>query len=790
MLKHSFSLCLTIGVVLQSASYGEPEKVNPTPALSIDYESGTLDSGIRGVEAEPPTVKEGITLSTDIRRSGKYAIRYKIAHQDGDSAEKTTYRAESICRGPGDITRYGDGDHVEYRFSIYVPGTWRAAPSERGYIWIWQVKRSSKAADLVVAIHGNRLFCGLLNTHLTLVEELPREAWIDVKLRMRWGYFRQGWLKAYVKLANDREYTLVKTLTGMTMYTERPEDPHLKWGLHKPKFDSSVAEYGPRTIYYDDIHVTKFAPTPEEVILGTRGRLDEGLATVLRVDYETGTLSSGVPGVSAKKPAASDSIAISTDIVRSGKYAVRHKVGRGGDYHSAGATRAESHTMGLGGLSRYRDGDYYQYRFSIYLPKSYEGGTSDIIWQFKRFAGGPDQIVVINGDTINGPAGTLVKNCPRDTWVDIQLRIRWGYFKNGWIKAYVKFAKEKEYTLVGTRKGRNMRNAWAGNYLKWGLYSPNYNGKTKVIYHDDISVSLFKPTPDEVLLGKETKEEESLCPVISVDYETGELDSGGRNVRPSIPKDKDADALAISSEVRRSGKFAGRHRAAYRFQDGAQVYSEAFGGNGFSAFSVGEHVQHRFSMYVPKSWKVFNDDSDYFVWQFKPLSDRNLPDGAVAIKGNNIVLRMNGKTFPLLKDFPRDTWIDLKFQVRWNAWLKSFVKLASAEDYALVSTMVGRNMDGESQPAYLKWGLYRIDLKKEEAEDVDPAELILEDGLDVPAEKMKDLRIVYLDDLYVDIFKPTGDEMGGTEGNEDAPAPVKATPFEPEPVDLLLPGEK
>lgn len=225
---------------------------------------------------------------------------------------------------------------------------------------------------------------------------------------------------------------------------------------------------------------------------------------IFKVDYESGTLDSGVPGVAAVRPEADDSIVISSDIVRSGKYAVRHRVGYSPKYRSRNALRAESSNMHTDGPVRYSEGDYHQYRYSYYVPKDSYGNRVGLVWQFKRFMGRPDRIIVLDG------------NFPRDTWVDVLYRIKWGHEREkGWVKHYQKLASEKEYKLQSIQVGRNMLDARARyTYLKWGIYKPIFpkdapETSRRTIYHDDISVAVFEPTAEELELEKLTAEEQA-----------------------------------------------------------------------------------------------------------------------------------------------------------------------------------------------------------------------------------------------------------------------------------------
>ena len=235
-------------------------------------------------------------------------------------------------------------------------------------------------------------------------------------------------------------------------------------------------------------------------------------STILTVDYETGTLNSGVMGVSATLPPATDAITISSDYMRSGLYSVRSKVAYNSDYISDGNYRAETNTMAFL-PSRYSAGDQDRYRFSLCLDPSWIADTRDsidIVWQFKRFSSSPDMFVAVKGLDIvlrgqNGYQMTIVKNYQIGQWMDFQLDVNWSPDAEGATAAYYKYATSSSYSYVDTYHGPTMLDGTPANaYLKWGDYKPdfsisNYPQLARIVYHDDISVTAL-PEPSSAAL--------------------------------------------------------------------------------------------------------------------------------------------------------------------------------------------------------------------------------------------------------------------------------------------------
>ena len=251
----------------------------------------------------------------------------------------------------------------------------------------------------------------------------------------------------------------------------------------------------------------------------------EGMSElVLRVDYENGCLTNAGQGVVAEGPAAKDAFFISDKKARSGKFSLRTKVAGSNDYVSYGKHRAETTTMGCK-ATRYNEGDVFRYRFSFMLQDDWEYDSRDsldIIWQFKRFDGGPDMFIATKGKDIVLRCGrdgqwTLVRNYVTGEWLDVCLIVRWSSGTNGFFEAYSRRAAEEHFKPVASFCGGNTRDDRPNStYLTWGIYKPDMDTSIaknpRVIYHDDIIVermtggqSRLQATPNKLPEGSARK---------------------------------------------------------------------------------------------------------------------------------------------------------------------------------------------------------------------------------------------------------------------------------------------
>lgn len=227
----------------------------------------------------------------------------------------------------------------------------------------------------------------------------------------------------------------------------------------------------------------------------------EGMSELtMRVDFEGGDLTRAGDGIVSDGPLAKDAFLISERNARSGRFCLRTKVAHSDDYISYGKHRAETTTLKLKS-THYNEGDVFRYRFSFCLDESWDfdnRDSADIIWQFKRFDGGPDMFIAVKGKEVvlrHGRDGQelLFQSCKPGEWVDMCLIIRWSAGSRGLVEAFSKRAEEVQYQKVASVQGPNTRDdRWDSTYLTWGIYKPDMQASTAakahLIYHDDIRV--------------------------------------------------------------------------------------------------------------------------------------------------------------------------------------------------------------------------------------------------------------------------------------------------------------
>jgi hypothetical protein len=153
--------------------------------------------------------------------------------------------------------------------------------------------------------------------------------------------------------------------------------------------------------------------------------------------------------------------------------------------------------------ARYNSGDRRRYQFSVMLDKDWQVSKTtavDIIWQFKRTAGGPDMFVGVKRGSIvlrhMKDQDVLVKSYKPGEWMDFRFDISWSAGADGLIECWVRIGKDREVTKVLTYTGPNIdgtRTKQFG-YVKWGLYRPDAEQavdvtKARIVYHDDIVIA-------------------------------------------------------------------------------------------------------------------------------------------------------------------------------------------------------------------------------------------------------------------------------------------------------------
>lgn len=257
------------------------------------------------------------------------------------------------------------------------------------------------------------------------------------------------------------------------------------------------------------------SPTRKEPGTEDMFRAELPRTRILHVDYETGTLDSGVTNILVVPPQNPDAITISQS-ARFGHFAVKTTVGFSEDYVTAGKPRAETATMKIP-ESFYSAGEKWEYCFSLMLDHGWlidPSGAAEIIWQFKRFDSGslhinPDMFVAVKRGFIvlrsPGRQTSLVdlaKVVPGQ-WMDFRINVLWSHEPNGLTEVWFRPAAGADFAKVAVITGPNMGDDRPKSaYIKWGIYRPEClpsggqpcstaDFSPRIVYHDEISAALI-----------------------------------------------------------------------------------------------------------------------------------------------------------------------------------------------------------------------------------------------------------------------------------------------------------
>ncbi len=230
---------------------------------------------------------------------------------------------------------------------------------------------------------------------------------------------------------------------------------------------------------------------------------------ILNVDYESGTLDSGIPGLTTTHATAPDAEAVVQPGHQS-SYADQHKVTLDDPgYFSDGAPRSESATDQLSN-GVFHIGDTQRYEVSVLLQdwQPYQSGDStsgDIVFQGKYSGGQPPAFYLMtkrNAVAFRSPQMNQQTTVVADfrpyinQWMNFRVDARWTTDQTGYFTVSVElpgqagYQQVVSYTNVATWQPSSPANF---GYLKWGLYRPseslaNGDVATRIVQHDDIRI--------------------------------------------------------------------------------------------------------------------------------------------------------------------------------------------------------------------------------------------------------------------------------------------------------------
>jgi len=247
-------------VAPQEPDKGKPEvkatAVNDT-LLNVTYENGTSSSGITGVAATHATAAEAAFMVSP-GASGNYAIAHKIVHGDNGYYSDGNWRSESDAIALQNA-RFFPGDERRYEFSVYLKD-WTLNPSDATETNLFQLKLSAGEVPLQIRTTRNAMVLrfAIANSqpNVSVISNMQQyvNKWIHFRVDVGWQTTATGYMKTYMKLPGESDYTLKDNKTNYLTYNSSGASGqigYIKWGLYIIPANST------RIAYHDDIRIIK-----------------------------------------------------------------------------------------------------------------------------------------------------------------------------------------------------------------------------------------------------------------------------------------------------------------------------------------------------------------------------------------------------------------------------------------------------------------------------------------------------------------------------------------------------
>ncbi|MFD4026612.1 heparin lyase I family protein [Streptomyces sp. NPDC058576] len=261
----TMSMALCAGVLLVPAAVavvGSTAAADTTEKLHVDYESGTLDSGVDGLSTSAATAPDASVVARP-GHEGSYAVQHKVTLGDPGYESNGAPRSESAT----DLLpagRFDVGDEQRYEFSVLLKDwkTYAPGDSEAGDI-VFQGKHSGgnpPAFYLMAQRNAIAFRSPHLDRQSTVVEDLRPyvNRWLSFRVDARWTTDGTGYFKVSVRLPGQSDYQPAVVYEDVPTY--QPENPaehgYVKWGLYRPSQSIENGDELTRIVQHDDIRVS------------------------------------------------------------------------------------------------------------------------------------------------------------------------------------------------------------------------------------------------------------------------------------------------------------------------------------------------------------------------------------------------------------------------------------------------------------------------------------------------------------------------------------------------------
>lgn len=209
--------------------------------LKVNYENGTENSGVTGVNPTNATAGDAADVVSPGSESSSYGISHKVSLGLPGYYSNEAYRSESDADYATN-SRFLPGNERRYEFSVLLKdwGQWNSANPAYGDN-IFQLKVSGGALVPVRILTKRN---AIVTRNATYQDDLVTDfrpyinQWIHFRIDVKWATTNSGYLKIYTKLPNQSTYNLVLNRSNYATYTGTPDTlpgqhGYIKWGVYR-----------------------------------------------------------------------------------------------------------------------------------------------------------------------------------------------------------------------------------------------------------------------------------------------------------------------------------------------------------------------------------------------------------------------------------------------------------------------------------------------------------------------------------------------------------------------------
>lgn len=228
--------------------------------LNVTYENGTTSSGINGLNGTDATATDAAYMVSPGANGSKYAVAHKVISGNNGYFSDGNYRSESSTIS---VARFYPGEERRYEFSLLLknwPDWNRSQPPTQSNIFQCRVT-GDNYVPVMIRLQRNAIQIRRVDgtTATVLADYRPYvNQWVHFRVDVLWSMSNIGYIKNYIKLPGQSDYTLTSQLNNVKTYSGDSGSTstsgkfgYIKWGVYGiPTGATGIA-------YHDNIRIIK-----------------------------------------------------------------------------------------------------------------------------------------------------------------------------------------------------------------------------------------------------------------------------------------------------------------------------------------------------------------------------------------------------------------------------------------------------------------------------------------------------------------------------------------------------